>query len=72
MISLAYYQSSLVVEHLVDTYGEPALWRLLRAYGRGLETDAAFKEAFNADLDERAGSVRRDGSERDTRICARR
>ena len=52
MISLAYHQASLVVEHLIDTYGEPALWRLLRAYGKGLETEAAFKEAFNVTLDE--------------------
>lgn len=52
MISLVYHQSSLVVEHLVDTYGEEAFWRLLRAYGKGLETDAAFKEAFNVTLDE--------------------
>jgi len=52
MISLVYQQSSLVVEHLMDTYGEQAWWRLLRAYGKGLETDAAFKEAFNATLDE--------------------
>lgn len=52
MISLVYHQSSLVIEHLVAAYGEPALWRLLRAYGEGLETDAAFKAAFNATIDE--------------------
>lgn len=47
-ISLAYYQSSLVVDHLVDTYGEPALREFLRAFGRGLETDDALQEAFGA------------------------
>jgi len=52
MISLVYHQSSLVIEHLVATYGEPALWKLLRAYGQGLETDEAFKSAFGATLDE--------------------
>jgi tetratricopeptide (TPR) repeat protein len=52
LISLVYHQASLVVDHLIDTYGEPALWRLLRAYGKGLETDAAFKEAFNVTLDD--------------------
>src|SRR5262245_3741560 len=52
MISLVYHQSSLVVEHLIGTYGEQAWWRLLRAYGKGLETDAAFKEAFNATPDD--------------------
>jgi len=52
MISLVYHQSSLVVEHLIETYGNEAWWRLLRAYGKGLETDAAFKEAFSVTLDE--------------------
>jgi tetratricopeptide (TPR) repeat protein len=52
MISLVYHQSSLVVEHLVDTYGQQALWRMLRAFGKGLETDAAFTEAFGVTLDE--------------------
>jgi tetratricopeptide (TPR) repeat protein len=52
MWNLLYHQSSLVIEHLVATYGEPALWRLLRAYGEGLETDAAFKAAFNATMDD--------------------
>jgi tetratricopeptide (TPR) repeat protein len=52
MASVAYQQSSLVVEHLIETYGEPALWRMLRAFGKGLEIDAAFKEAFNATLDD--------------------
>ncbi|MSO45790.1 MAG: tetratricopeptide repeat protein [Acidobacteria bacterium] len=52
LISLVYHQSSLVVDHLIDTYGEPGLWRLLRAYGKGLETDAAFKEAFSVTLDD--------------------
>jgi tetratricopeptide (TPR) repeat protein len=52
LISLTYHQASLVIDYLVATYGEPALWRLLRAYGKGLETDAAFKEAFNASMDD--------------------
>jgi tetratricopeptide (TPR) repeat protein len=52
MASIIYQHASLVVEHLIDTYGEPALWRMLRAYGKGLETDAAFKEGFNATLDD--------------------
>ena len=45
-ISLAYYQASLVVDHLVQTHGEPALWKMLRAYGRGLETEAALQDAY--------------------------
>jgi tetratricopeptide (TPR) repeat protein len=49
-ISLAYYQASLVVDHLVQTYGEPALWKMLRAYGRGLETEAALKDAYGIEI----------------------
>lgn len=52
LTSLIYHQASLVIEHLIQTYGEPKLWQLLRAYGKGLETDAAFKEAYNATLDD--------------------
>ena len=52
MISLAYYEASLLAEHLVDTYGMDKMRALLRAYGRGLETDAALKEAYGATLDD--------------------
>jgi tetratricopeptide (TPR) repeat protein len=51
-ISLAYYEASQVIEHLVAAYGEPALRAFLRAYGRGLETDEALKAAFNVTLPE--------------------
>jgi tetratricopeptide (TPR) repeat protein len=49
-ISLAYYEASLVVDHLVQTYGEPALWKMLRAYGRGLETEDAIKDAYGISI----------------------
>ena len=52
LISLAYYQGSLLVEHLVDTYGEPKLRDLLRAYGRGLETPEALKAAYGVAIPE--------------------
>ena len=52
LISLSYHQASLVVDHIVDTYGEAGLWRLIRAYGRGLETGAAVMEALGVSLDQ--------------------
>jgi tetratricopeptide (TPR) repeat protein len=52
LISLSYYQASLVVDHIVDTHGEPALHRFIRAYGDGLETEAAVKEALGVTLDQ--------------------
>jgi tetratricopeptide (TPR) repeat protein len=51
LISLAYYQGSLIVEYLVSTYGDAGINKLLRAYGQGLDTDAALKTALNTDLD---------------------
>jgi tetratricopeptide (TPR) repeat protein len=50
LISLAYYEASLLVEHIVDTYGEPKLHALLRAYGEGLEDETAIKEGLGASL----------------------
>jgi tetratricopeptide (TPR) repeat protein len=52
LISLSYYQASLVVDHIVDTYGEPALRRFVSAYGDGLETEAVVKEALGVTLDQ--------------------
>ncbi len=49
-IAVAYFQSSLVVEHLVGAYGEAGLRRLLRAYGEGLDTEAALKSALDTDF----------------------
>lgn len=52
LISLAYYEASLVAEHLIDTYGMEKMEAFLRAYGRGLETDEALKEVYGITLDD--------------------
>jgi tetratricopeptide (TPR) repeat protein len=49
-IGLAYFQASLLVEHIVATYGDEGLHKLLRAYGEGLETNEAMRRAVGADL----------------------
>jgi tetratricopeptide (TPR) repeat protein len=51
-ISLAYYEASLLVEHIVNAYGDAALHKLVRAYAQGIDTDAALKAALNTDLDQ--------------------
>jgi cellulose synthase operon protein C len=51
-ISLAYFEASLLVEHMVTAFGEAGMNKLLRAYGQGLDTDAALKSALNTDLDQ--------------------
>jgi tetratricopeptide (TPR) repeat protein len=52
LIVLSYYQASLIVDYLVKTYGEPKLHALLRAYGRGLDTEAALKETYGVGIDQ--------------------
>ena len=49
-ISLAYYEGSLLVEHMVKTFGDAGINKLLRAFGQGLDTDAALKAALNTDM----------------------
>jgi len=50
-ISLAYYQASLLVEHLVAVYGDAGIHKLLRSYGEGLDTTAALKTTLDTSLD---------------------
>ena len=52
MISLAYFEASLLVDHLVAAHGEPSLRRLLRTYGQGLENEAAIKEAYGITIEQ--------------------
>ena len=49
-ISLAYFQASVLVEHIVERYGERVLRELVRAYGDGLETEDAL-ERIDLDFD---------------------
>ena len=68
-ISLAYFQASVLVEHLIDRHGETALHELLRAYGDGLETEEALgrldldfdtlQVTFDAAVEARFGDLRR-------------
>ena len=51
-ISLAYFEASLLVEHIVNAYGDAGLRKLVRAYATGIDTDAALKAALGADLDQ--------------------
>lgn len=50
MVSLSYFQSSLVVGLIVETYGDEALNTMLQAYGEGLDTNAALRKATGTDL----------------------
>jgi tetratricopeptide (TPR) repeat protein len=51
-INLAYHQSSVVVEHIVDQYGgDQALGKMLKAYGEGLDTEAVVRRALDTDME---------------------
>jgi tetratricopeptide (TPR) repeat protein len=52
MIVLAYYQASLVVDHLVATYGQPKLRDFVQAFSRGLDLDGAFRAAYGVGVDD--------------------
>jgi cellulose synthase operon protein C len=52
LISLAYYQASLVAEHFAQTYGEEALHKLVRSYARGISDEQALTEAFGKSVEQ--------------------
>jgi tetratricopeptide (TPR) repeat protein len=55
-IALAYYQASLLVDHIVSSHGgEEALRRLLETYGAGVEGDAALSRALGVSIDQLQG-----------------
>jgi tetratricopeptide (TPR) repeat protein len=50
-IALAYYQASLLVEHIVATHGDAPLRTLIRTYGDGLEGEEAITKALGVSID---------------------
>ena len=68
-ISMAYFQASVLVEHMIDQYGEATIHQLLRAYGDGLDTEAALarvgldfdtlQASFDVAVEARFGELRR-------------
>ena len=69
-ISLAYYEASLLVDHIVTTRGQASLNRLVRSFADGLDTEQALQKTLNVSmadlqvsfdraLDERFGAMAR-------------
>ncbi len=52
LISLAYYEASLLVEHIVARFGEASLRELVRAFADDLNTEAAVTRVLEVDLDD--------------------
>ncbi len=67
-ISLAYFQASVLVEHIVDRYGDDVLHALITSYGDGLDTEEALagvgldfdtlQASFDEAVDSRFGALR--------------
>ena len=55
-ISLAYYEASLLVEHIVGLKGQEALRALVRSYADGIDTDAAVQRTVGSSMNELQGS----------------
>jgi tetratricopeptide (TPR) repeat protein len=69
-ISLAYYEASLLVEHIVKRFGEPKLRALVQSFADGIDTETALRKvlgveiesvqaSFDTFLGERFGALRR-------------
>ncbi len=50
-IALAYYEASLLVEHIVQKHGEPALRALVKSFADGIDTETAITTVFASDID---------------------
>lgn len=51
-INLAYFQASLVVEHLVDVYGLDGLQRFVRSFATGVDVNEALRSVFDTSFAE--------------------
>ena len=66
---MAYFQASVLVEHIIDDYGESVIYQLLQAYGDGLDTEEALarvdldfeilQASFDRAVEDRFGALRR-------------
>ncbi len=51
-IALAYYEASLLVDHITATHGEAKMRSLIRGYSEGIEGEAAIKKALGVSYDQ--------------------
>ena len=66
---MSYFQASVLVEHLIDAYGESTIHQMLRAWGDGLDTEEALarvgldfdslQASFDVAVEARFGELRR-------------
>jgi tetratricopeptide (TPR) repeat protein len=55
-IALAYYEASLLVEHIVEKHGEPQLRSLVKSFADGLDTEGAIQKVLGSDINALQGT----------------
>jgi len=55
-IVLAYYEASLLVDHIVSTKGQGALNSLIRSYGEGIDNETALNRTLGISIEDLQGS----------------
>jgi tetratricopeptide (TPR) repeat protein len=63
-IALAYFQASVLVDHIVKTFGEEKLRALVTSYGEGLEADVAMTKTLGVTMDQLQGGFNKTVDER--------
>jgi tetratricopeptide (TPR) repeat protein len=51
-VSLSYYQASLLVEHIVERFGEPKLRTLVQSFSEGINSEAAIRKVLGIEIDD--------------------
>jgi tetratricopeptide (TPR) repeat protein len=55
LISIAYFEGSVLVDYIVQAFGDDGLHKLVRAYATGVDTDAALKSELNTSFEQMQG-----------------
>ena len=55
LISIAYFEGSILVDYIVQAYGDEGLQKLVRAYATGVDTDQALKSELNTSFEQMQG-----------------
>ncbi len=56
LISISYFQASLVVEHIAETFGQPKLRALVESYATGIDTETAISKVLDVSIDDLQGT----------------
>lgn len=55
LISIAYFEGSVLVDYIVQAFGDDGLHKLVRAYAKGVDTNEALKSELNTSFEQMQG-----------------